>query len=133
VDAPQLGAAGRPGGEGPSDRFAALPTSPSQALSRLGPSLSPLKGGEGHFLECRPGNFGTSGCAGGDAATKVDFRRALRGTGNDVELSSGNYSGRTDIAAGTQDHVGALFGDHDGGSVGIAGNHRRHDRGIDDP
>jgi hypothetical protein len=26
---------------------AAIPTSPSQALMRLGPSLSPLKGGEG--------------------------------------------------------------------------------------
>ena len=28
-------------------QFAALPTSPSPALSRRGPSLSPLKGGEG--------------------------------------------------------------------------------------
>ena len=31
------------------ERFAALPTSPSPALSRRGPSLSPLKGGEGLF------------------------------------------------------------------------------------
>ena len=30
-------------------QFAALPTSPSPALSRRGPSLSPLKGGEGLF------------------------------------------------------------------------------------
>ena len=34
-------------------RSAAQPTSPSQALTRLGPSLSPLKGGEGLF----PVNF----------------------------------------------------------------------------
>ena len=41
----------RPGGEGrvrgPMLRSAAQPTSPSQALTRLGPFLSPLKGGEG--------------------------------------------------------------------------------------
>jgi hypothetical protein len=30
-------------------RFAAPPTSPSPTLSRRGPSLSPLKGGEGLF------------------------------------------------------------------------------------
>jgi hypothetical protein len=42
----------RPGGEGRVrgghlKQFAALPTSPSPALWRRGPSLSPLKGGEG--------------------------------------------------------------------------------------
>jgi hypothetical protein len=37
-----------------------LPTSPSPALSRRGPSLSPLKGGEGLFLERQPGDGGIS-------------------------------------------------------------------------
>jgi len=32
-------------------QFAALPTSPSPTLSRRGPSLSRLKGGEGYFRQ----------------------------------------------------------------------------------
>ena len=30
-----------------------------------------------------------------------------------------------------QDHIGGLFGDHDGGGVGIARHQVRHDRGVD--
>ena len=31
-----------------------------------------------------------------------------------------------------EDEIGATLGDHDGGRVGVAGNHQRHDGGIDD-
>src|SRR6516164_11261220 len=44
---PPAGGEGRV--RGPTTRFTALPTSPSAALWCRGPSLSPLKGGEGLF------------------------------------------------------------------------------------
>ena len=35
-------------------------------------------------------------------------------------------------AGGGEDHVGGLFGDHDGRRVGVAAYQRRHHRGVDD-
>ena len=37
------------------------------------------------------------------------------------------------VAPVSLDHVRALLGDHDGGRVGVARHHVRHDRGVDHP
>jgi hypothetical protein len=51
-----------------------------------------------------------------------------------TELSEGAEGLRAAPLHGIgQDHVGALFRDHDGRRVGVTAHHRRHHRGVSHP